>query len=416
MKQIHRKSKSGFVAFLNQVKVFLLFYFYVVLIDYSLTKNEYAVWYGLWLGVPFLAAFLVRQKAEKLWQYMLGQVSVCILCVFGAFESNRRILYFLCGLVLFVLSWIQMAEEKKSYQQRNTSLAVLCLAIPGGIFAYARGYLLILQVLSWIGVAFVWFHIWNMQLANRQRYLLENGLTNGCVESRKILTEANLGIGRFLAVAAVFLVAGAQLFDGSIIERGLQAVYGVLRTILQAISRFTHSDLEEYVPDEEMAFPSGGMEVGVGEVIREAEQENVLLEILGAIGWALLKIITVLAILAFVVLMVYTCWKVFYEKQAKVEGAAGDEIEVIQTEKIRPEKKQRKVRFFGDNRQKIRWKFRKSILRGEASREQLAPKGKTAKELVESAGQKESLLPLYYKARYSDEAILKKDVKKYGEN
>lgn len=414
MKQI--QSKSGFVAFLNEVKLFLLFYFYVVLIDYTLLKSEYAVWYALWLGVPFFVAFWVRNKARKLWQYVLGQVCVFVLCLFGTFDNSRRGLFCLCGLGIFILSWIQMAEEKKSYQQRNSSMAVLCLAIPGGIFAYAKEYTLILQVFSWIGIAFVWVHIWNTQLANRQRYLLENGMTNGCVESRKILTEANLGIGRFLAVAAVFLGAGAQMFDGSIIERGLQVIYGGLRTILQAISKFTHSEWEEYIPDEEMAFPSGGMEIGVGEVIKESEQNNLLLEILGAIGWALLKIITVLAILAFVVLMVYTFWKVFYEKQAKVEGAAGDEIEVIQTEKIRPEKKQRKVHFFGDNRQKIRWKFRKSILKGEASREQLASKGKTAKELVEIAGQKESLLPLYYKARYSDGVIFKKDVKGYGEN
>lgn len=415
MKQGHRKSKSGFVAFLNEVKLFLLFYFYVVLIDYSLTKSEYTVWYALWLGVPFFVAFWVRQKAQKLWQYALGQVCVCVLCVFGAFENNRRVLFFLCGLGILILSWIQMAEEKKSYQQRNSSLAVLCLAIPGGLFAYAQGYSLVLQVFSWTGVAFVWFHIWNMQLANRQRYLLENGLTNGCVESRKMLTEANLGIGRILAVAAVFLGAGGQMFDGSIVERMLQAVYGVLRRILQAISKFTHSEWEEYVQDEVQGLPSNGLESGVAEVVKETKQENLLLEILGAIGWALLKIITVLAILAFVVLMVYTFWKVFYEKQVKVEGV-GDEIEVIQTEKIRPEKKQRKVRFFGDNRQKIRWKFRKSILKGEASREQLASKGKTAKELVEIAGQEESLLPLYYKARYSDEVILKKDVKQYGEN
>lgn len=416
MKQEDRKSKSGFVAFLNEVKLFLLFYFYVVLIDYSLTKSEYAVWYALWLGVPFFVAFWIRKKAQRLWQYALGQICVCVLSVFGAFENNKRVLFFLCGLGILILSWIQMAEEKKSYQQRNSSLAMLCLAIPGGIFAYAKEYPLVLEVFSWVGVAFVWFHIWNTQLANRQRYLLENGLTNGCVESRKILTEANLGIGRFLSVAAVVLVAGAQLFDSSIVERGLQAIYGVLRTILRAISKFTHSDLEEYVPDEEMAFPSGGMEVGVGDVIQETEQENLLLEILGAIGWALLKIITVLAILAFVVLMVYTFWKVFYEKKAKVEGALGDEIEVIQIEKIRPEKKQRIVRFFGDNRQKIRWKFRKSILKGEASREQLASKGKTAKELVEIAGQSGGLLPLYYKARYSDKEVLKKDVKEYGES
>lgn len=183
---------------------------------------------------------------------------------------------------------------------------------------------------------------------------------------------------------------------------------------MQAISKFTHSELEEYVSDEEMVLPSNGMEIGATDVIKEPKQENLLLEILGAIGWTLLKIITVLAILAFVVLIVYTFWKVFYEKKAKVEGAVGDEIEVIQTEKIRSEKKQRKVHFFGDNRQKIRWKFRKSILKGEASREQLASEGKTAKELVEIAGQSEGLLPLYYKARYSDEEILKKDVKKYG--
>lgn len=414
MKQEDRKSKSGFVAFLNEVKLFLLFYFYVVLIDYSLTKSEYAVWYALWLGVPFFVAFWVRKKAQRLWQYALGQVCVCIISVFGAFENNRRVLFFLCGLGILILSWIQMAEEKKSYQQRNSSLAMLCLAIPGGIFAYAKEYSLVLEVFSWIGVAFVWFHIWNTQLANRQRYLWENGLTNGCVESKKILTEANFGIGRFLAVAAVFLGAGAQMLDGSIIERGLQAVYGVLRTILQAISKFTHSELEEYVSDEEMVLPSNGMEIGATDVIKEPKQENLLLEILGAIGWTLLKIITVLAILAFVVLIVYTFWKVFYEKKAKVEGAVGDEIEVIQTEKIRSEKKQRKVHFFGDNRQKIRWKFRKSILKGEASREQLASEGKTAKELVEIAGQSEGLLPLYYKARYSDEEILKKDVKKYG--
>ena len=121
MKQEDRKSKSGFVAFLNEVKLFLLFYFYVVLIDYSLTKSEYAVWYALWLGVPFFVAFWIRKKAQRLWQYALGQICVCVLSVFGAFENNKRVLFFLCGLGILILSWIQMAEEKKSYQQRNSS-------------------------------------------------------------------------------------------------------------------------------------------------------------------------------------------------------------------------------------------------------------------------------------------------------
>lgn len=415
MKQVQRRKKSEFVAGLNQVKLFLLFYFYIVLIDYAMTGNVRVPWYDLWLGVPFLVAFTIRRRTTNLWQYVLGQVCVCIVCVVGAFEDSRRILFFICGLMIVVLSWIQMAEEKKSFEQRNSSLALLFLAIPGGIFSYAKGYSMGLQVLSWVGVTFVWFHLWNMQLANRQKYLLENGLANGCVESRKILTEANYGLGRFLALAAAVLGAGAQMFNGSIVEQLLQGMYGILRMILQAISKFTNSQREEYVADGALEFPSNSIKMGEFEVVKEPEQENLLLEILGTIGWALLKILTVIAILAFVVLIVYTIWKGFYEKQVTVENAS-DEVERIRSEKIRIKKKQRKIRFFGDNRQRIRWKFRKSIMKGEASEEQLSLKGNTAKELVEIARREESLLPLYYRARYSDEVISKKDVKEYGEN
>ena len=99
MKQEDRKSKSGFVAFLNEVKLFLLFYFYVVLIDYSLTKSEYAVWYALWLGVPFFVAFWIRKKAQG-YGSMSWDRSVCAyyLCL-----EHLRITKGFCS---FCVDWV----------------------------------------------------------------------------------------------------------------------------------------------------------------------------------------------------------------------------------------------------------------------------------------------------------------------
>lgn len=412
---MERQKENGhsgvLVSFLNWVKYFLFGYFYIVAVDYGMKPRENTPFYCMLLFLFMVLSFWGKQKIRRLLPFLFYQAVVVCGCTFIGRDSEERVLFFLFATLQFGIAFASVQGEKKCVVLNSTP-AIILIGIPGLLYAYVEKYTLLYEVFLWITVLFLWIHVWNIHIANRQRFFVEYAQNADSMEKGKMLADGNGVIGSLLGVAAIGLLLGTQIGEGRWLDRVLQLLYQGLRWFLELL---THGEVE-YVPEAVKTPMPTAEEIVDGEIIKQNELLSIIMEVLFAIIMFTLKVLSVLAVLAFLALFVYTIWKSFYKKQPEVE------IEYEEVEKIReklPAKVKRKREFvlFGNANIKVRKLFQRKIEKTEKDGQHFK-RTKTSTELVEVVSEDakhtvEQMLPLYQKARYSKKKISKEELESY---
>lgn len=400
------------VSFLNRVKYFLLVYFYVVTVDYGMKSEENTPYFCGLLFVFTVISFWGQQKFKRFLPFFLYQAAVVCGCTLIGRDIQERVLFFLFAALQWGITFVEKTGEAKRVIV-NSSPALILLGIPGLLYAYVEKYNILYEVFLWVSVLFLWIHMWNLHLANRQRFLVEYAQNADSMEKGKMLLDGNRVIGSFLGVAAVALFLGTQVGEGGLIARILQLLYKGLRWFL---ALFTHGEVEEYIPEAvETPVPASQEMVG-GEMLEQNEFLSTILAILGAIFMFALKVLSVLFVVAFLVLFGYSLWKGFYKKQIEPIKEYEEVEKIREKVNIKTEKK-REFTLFGNTNAKVRRLFQRKIEKQEKGGEN-SKKMKTSSELVdvvveEARDTVQQMVPLYQKARYSREKISKEELEKY---
>lgn len=400
------------VSFLNRVKYFLLVYFYVVTVDYGMKSEENTPYFCGLLFVFTVISFWGQQKLKRFLPFFLYQAAVVCGCTLIGRDIQERVLFFLFAALQWGITFVEKTGEAKRVIV-NSSPALILLGIPGLLYAYVEKYNILYEVFLWVSVLFLWIHMWNLHLANRQRFFVEYAQNADSMEKGKMILDGNRVIGSFLGVAAVALFLGTQVGEGGLIARILQLLYKGLRWFL---ALFTHGEVEEYIPEAvETPVPASQEMVG-GEMLEQNEFLSTILAILGAIFMFALKVLSVLFVVAFLVLFGYSLWKGFYKKQIEPMKEYEEVEKIREKVNIKTEKK-REFTLFGNTNAKVRRLFQRKIEKQEKGGEN-SKKTKTSSELVdvvveEARDTVQQMVPLYQKARYSREKISKEELEKY---
>lgn len=414
---MERQKQSGhsrtLVSFLNRVKYFLLIYFYVVTVDYGMKQRENTPYYCMLLFLLMVCSFWGQQKIKKFLPFFLYQVAVVCGCVVIGRDIGEQVIFFLFATSQFGIAFGEKLGEAKRVVIRNCTATLILLCIPGLLYAYMKKYTLLYEVFLWSSVVFLWVHMWNLHLANRQRFFVKDVPNTDSMEKRKFLQDGNRIIGVFLGVAAAGLFLGTQVGESGLIGQLLQLLYRGLRWFL---GLFTHAEVEEYIPEDmETPVPTSQGIVG-DEMLKQNDFFSGIMEILGAILMFALKFVSVFLVVALFVFLGYSIWKSFYKKQTE-HTEEYEEVEKIREKVNTKTKKKREFALFGNTNAKVRKLFQRKIEKQE-KRGENSKKTKTSSELVdvvveESRGTVEQMLPLYQKARYSREKISKEELEKY---
>lgn len=410
---MERQMHSGMlVSFLNRVKYVLFVYFYVVTVDYGMKQRENTPYYCGVLFLFLVISFWGQETFKKFLPFFLYQAAVVCGCTLIGRDIRERVLFFLFAALQFVIAFGEKMGEGKRVIV-NSNPALILLGIPGLLYAYVEKYTLLYEVFLWVSVLFLWIHMWNLHLANRQQFFVTYAQNADSMEKRKMLLDGNRVIGSFLGVAAVGLFLGTQVGEGGLIGRILQLIYRGLRWFL---SLFTHGEVEEYIPEAvETPVPASQEMVGE-EMLKQNEFLSTILAILGAIFMFVLKVLSVLFVVALFAFLGYSIWKSFYKKQTD-QMKEYEEVEKIREKVNTKTKKKREFVLFGNTNTRVRKIFRKKIEKQE-KRGDISKKTRTSEELVdvvveEARDTVEQMLPLYQKARYSREKISKEELEKY---
>lgn len=411
-RQIQSGHSGMWVSFLNRVKYFLLLYFYIVTVDYGMKQRENTPYYCMLLLFFMLLSFWGQQRIRHLLTYLLYEAAVaCGSTVIGR-DIQEQVLFLLFAALQFGIVFGGTMGEQKSVVQNSTATLIL-LCIPGLLYAYVEKYVLLYEVFLWVAVIFFWLHMWNMHLANRQRFFMEYAQNADSIEKGKLLMDGNRVIGSFLGVAAVGIFVGTQVGESGWIERVLQLLYRALQWFFGLLNR---GEVEEYIPDP-VGIPMTDSEGAVGEeMVKQNEFLSRLMEILGALLMFVLKVLSVLLVFALLVFLGYSIWKSFYKKQPK-QVRKYEEVEKIREKVIIKPNKKREFVLFGNANTKVRKLFQRKIEKQE-KRGENSKITKTSVELVdvvveEARDTVEQMLPLYQKARYSKEKISKEELERY---
>lgn len=400
------------ISFLNKVKYFLLVYFYIVVVDYGMKPRESTPYYCMLLLLGMTVSFWGQQKIKHLLPFLLYQAAVACGCTMVGRNKEERVLFFLFGVLQFCIALGETLGEQKRVVLNSTSMLLL-LGIPGLLYGYMENYDLLYETFVWVAVAFLWVHLWNAHLANRQRFFVEYTPNADSMEKGKILTDGNRVIGNVLGVAAVGLFFGTQMGEGGWLDSVLKRLYRALRWFL---SLFTHGEVEEYVPEAVETPAATAGEIVGEEMLKQNEILSRILEILGAIFLFALKVLSVLLVLALLGFFVYSVWKSFYRRQPEQEKEY-EEVEKIREKVPEKEKYKRKWVLFGNANERVRKLFQRKIEKTERMGEH-SKRTKTSTELVNVVAEEakdtvEQMLPLYQKARYSKENISKEELENY---
>lgn len=413
---MEKQSQSGhsgmLVSFLNRVKYFLLVYFYIVVVDYGMKQRENTPYYCLLLLLFVLFSFWGQQQLKHLMTFLLYQAAVACGCIVIGRDIQERVLFFLFAALQFGIAFGGAMGERKRVVQNCTATLIL-LGIPGLLYAYVEKYVLLYEVFLWVAVIFFWLHMWNIHLANRQRFFVEYAQNADSMERGKLLMDGNWVIGSFLSVAAVGIFVGTQVGESEWIERILQLLYRGLQWFFGLLNG---GEVEEYISDS-VEVPITDSEGAVGEeMVKQNEILRRIMELLGALLMFVLKVLSVLLVFALLAFLVYLIWKSFYKKQPK-QVKEYEEVEKIRDNVKTKPKRKREIILFGNANTRVRKLFQRKIEKQE-KRGENSKTTKTSAELVDVVVEEardvvEQMLPLYRKARYSKEKISKEELERY---
>ena len=416
-----RKEKhvTGIVDVCNWIQLSLLGYCAFFLLDYFLGVRQGCARYSLLLFVPAAISFFIKEKCQQLWCYLLGNLSVCTGCLFMGRAWKEQCIYGLCGVTLFVLSWVWKGKEKEKAFPENLELWAVFVLIPFLLIAWiVKAEAFVYDVCVWGVLCFFWFHYLNAYLANQQKYILKNTQTTGELARNEITRTGKKAMVPFLGIGSLLLMMGGNVYKGNLLQDIGMIFYRLLGWILS----FFQTD---YVKEEEeiQVLITPTPEVQPTEFVVEEAKElplwlQNLIRLLQEIGDWLLEILAYVFILGIVFLVCYLVWKAFYRSSRRRVDEREYEKLVGTKEKMAREKKKFHVGNFlwKNNNEKVRKIFLQYIKKYEEDHA-ITKQEKTATQLTglvieERKYGAEQLLPYYQKARYSGEQLTGQEVER----
>lgn len=401
------------VDFFNGIKFFLLGYFLVFTIDYSLFRERFSAVFCLLLSIPALVSFLVRERAARLYQFFLGGLGVVAVCFLLGRTTAEKILFVLFGLAALFVVWKGKIKENQSFYVENYGLAWMVVMIPAWCYAKIRGLDYVMTVMVYVCILFCWFHFLNKYKANQLRYFYENTRTAGEMAKGQVRNYGNWVIALFSALGAAVLVIGASISGGGIGEAISHGLFVFCRWLLH----FLETDgVEEGIAETATPTPSVTPLYGTGQQQEQSHLLEQIMQMIEQVIWVIVKCLGVAAVVGLVAAVCYVVWKSFYGK-VEVDTDKKDSTGQVQREKMHGiVQKKRTERFFflRNPNQKMRQMFYKEV-KEYAKDKQQSKKEKTATELSRMVVEEEQkimdrILPFYQKARYSGQMLQKEEL------
>lgn len=402
----NRRFAKERIVYINAIKIFLLVYFSIYVIQCLIYPEEKVGGNGLLLLVGTLFSVFCGQRADKLYKFFLGQLPVIVYCLIIGRNTWEKILFFVFSVLLILVVLGSRREGTKCWYVPNLGLGWLALLIPG---IYIRGFFHINRadiVLLRICLVYFWLHYINMFFSNQLKYVGKLEQTSKCIK-KEFYKAGNKILFFFSFVSMGTLVAGS-----CILIEGLEGKIGkVLHRFFRWLLHFL-VDMGKDGHGDEIEEESDIVEDGKIEEVTIVTNDwlKELVEIIQQIVMNLFKVITVITVFGVIIFCCYMIWKSFYGKRAGIEIEELQEVKEKLEKKNKQEKRQRrKFHFFRNNNEKVRHLFYKEIVRNKKE-SYVFQKGNTAWELKKAVNENkeelvEGLLPYYNKARYSGEEI-----------
>lgn len=402
----------------NALQVFLIELMWV----FSLLgdKREFSenILLGLEIAVVPIFFLFLRERVEKLWQFILGNMAAVGYCFILGKNAMEQVVLVTFGCICVWTVWMERGLDRKKRNAENYSCALLVLTLPCLIYGKFRDKDWIFQLSVWIGVIFLWIHFLNRYMAKQNIYISQSEV-NAQREStpiRQLRKNGNRVIALFSLGSLGVLFCGTQISTGSLLDRMMEK----LKQFFIWVLHFFKAEPEPYV-EESAGTMLEGNAGGLEEygTIQVNPFWQAFLHMLGECILILIKVLAVVGVIAFVAFVIHEIRKYFYAGNV-VEGEEREPIfrEVTTKRKKKRERRKRTVSLFELNPgKKVRKRFK--ILIQKYSQGQNFEK-KTARELVQSMEKKKKeqlrqSVDLYQKARYSRDAVTKEEWEQYRE-
>ena len=405
----------------NTLQVFLIELMWV----FSILGDQRPLWENVLLGleiawVPVFFLFM-RERVEKLWQFLLGNVAAVGYCFILGRNTLEQVVLVTFGCICVWTVWVERNLDRKKRNTENYSCALLVLMFPCLVYGKIVDKEWIFQLSVWIGVIFLWVYFLNLYMAKQNIYIDQNEVNaqRQSTPIKRLRQNGNRVMALFSAGSLGVLFCGTQISTGSLLDRMLDKIKQFLIWVFQ----FLKAEKEPYVEEGTEALveenTSGLDAYGTIELNPFWEA---FVALLGKCLLILIKVLMVVLALAFLVLVAYGIWKYFYTDPV-VEGEEREQIfhEVTKKEKRKREHRERRKRtvsfFERDPGKKVRKHF-KGLVKKYNQEQNIETK--TARELVQTMEErkKEQLQQseyLYQKARYSNDAVTKEEWEQYRE-